>query len=94
MTMNPRQWQWLSEAADRIPTLFEALERGGTRADTTLGERMIKGRRVRLSLLVEVVDPGGNPLARHASVNYPNTGKPPERPDTQHLRRARPKRGW
>ena len=90
--MNPTQWQWLIEAASRIPSLFESLKQGSIRADTTLGVRVINGRYVRLSLLAEVVDPGANPLASHASANYPTTEKPPARPDTQHRRRSRPKR--
>ncbi len=66
MTIYPKQWQWLTEAASRIPALFEALEQGGSRADTALGVRTIRGKEVRLSLVVEVVDPGGNPLRSHA----------------------------
>lgn len=90
--MTPKQWQWLIEAANRIPELFSVLEQGNTRADSTLGERVINGRVVRLLLRAEVVDPGTNPLRNHASANYPNTAKPPERPDTQHRRPRRPKR--
>ena len=79
--MTPKQWQWLIEAANRIPELFSVLEQGNTRADSILGERVINGRVVRLLLRAEVVDPGANPLRNHASASYPNTAKPPERPE-------------
>ncbi len=80
MLMNSKQRQWLTEAAGRIPGLFETLKQGSARADTTLGIRVINGKHVRLSLLAEVLNPGTNPLSSHASVNYPNTARPPERP--------------
>ena len=90
--MTPAQWHWLKGHAERIPALFRGLESGSTETSHVMGQRVINGRTVRLSLVVQVVDPGGNPLRSHASVNYPNTAKPPERPTTRHHRRGRPKR--
>lgn len=90
--MNPKQWQWLTEATKRIPALFDNVEKGVSKAETVLGERVINGKRVRLSLVVEVVDTGRNPLASHASANYPGTSPNLERPDTRHRRRTGPKR--
>lgn len=69
--MNETQWQWLSDIASRIPALFQAIGSGETNATTLLGERVIGGRTVRLTLLAEVVDPGADPLRSHASVNFP-----------------------
>ncbi len=74
--MNPKQWQWLTNAASWIPELFAKLENGSDIAETTLGVRVINGQQVRLFLRAEVVGTGRNPLASHASANYPNTSKP------------------
>ena len=69
--MNETQWRWLSDIANRIPALFQAIGNGETNAAILLGERVIGGRTVRLTLLAEVVDPGTDPLRSHASVNFP-----------------------
>ena len=69
--MNAKQWQWLLDAANRIPELFGAIEQGNIRADANLGERVINGKHVRLYFVAEVVDPGRDPLESHASVNFP-----------------------
>ena len=74
--MNAKQWQWLLDVAKRIPRLIGKIEQGSIRADTTLGERVIDGKLVQLSFVAEVVDPGADPLASHASVNYPSTHTP------------------
>ena len=42
--MNAEQWQWLLDAANRIPELFGAIEQGNIRADANLGERVINGK--------------------------------------------------
>ena len=70
-TMNETQWQWLSDIAKRIPSLFQAIGDGQPNAATLLGERTIGGRTVRLTLRAEVIDPGADPLHSHASVNFP-----------------------
>ena len=92
--MNPTQRQWLVEIARRIPGLFAKIEQGDTRAETTLGEQVINGRRVRLYFVVEVLDTGSNPLGSHASVNYPatHTATVPDMPELKSRRRNRPKR--
>lgn len=93
--MNPKQWQWLLDVANRIPGLIGKIEQDNVRADTRLGERVIHGKRVRLYFVAEVVDPGADPLASHASVNYPTTYTPVS-PGVQvrnTRKRSRPKRG-
>ena len=92
--MNEKQRQWLLDAANRIPGMFDVIEQGQIRADTTLGERVIDGKLARLSFVAEVVDPGADPLASHASVNYPTTHTPTS-PGVQvknTRKRSRPKR--
>ncbi len=74
------QWQWLKSHAERIPALFRGLEAGSTETSHVMGQRVIDGRTVRLSLVAQVVDPGTNPLRSHASANYPNTVNPPAWP--------------
>jgi len=65
--MNQTQMQFLYQIADRIPRLFAALQEGNQRSEYVLGQRIIRGRQVRLVLMAEVVDPGHNPLATHSS---------------------------
>ena len=69
--MNKTQWQWLSDVAGQIPRLFQAIKSGEEEATALLGERVIGGRTVRLTLMAEVVDPGADPLQSHASENVP-----------------------
>ena len=69
--MNEKQLKWLLDAANRIPEMFDAIEQGNIRVDSTLGERVINGRQVQLYFVAEVVDAGPDPLASHASVNFP-----------------------
>lgn len=95
--MTPKQLQWLIEATGWIPGLFQAIEGGKVEATTILGERVINGRTVRLALVVDVVDPGHNPLGSHASVNFPSlprTGSTLPKPVVrgQHRHPRRPKR--
>ena len=63
--MNPAQQAFLQQIASKIPRLFAAIAAGNVRAEFILGQRVIKGRQVRLKLVAEVVDPGANPLATH-----------------------------
>ena len=70
-SMNSKQLHWLTEATSRIPALFQAIKEGQDEANTLLGERVINGQLVRLSMKAVVVDPGHNPLANHASTNFP-----------------------
>ncbi len=72
--MTPLQWKWLESAGARIPALFAGIKSGQTETRHALGERVINGRRVRLSLVAQVVDPGANPLRSHASTGYPYGG--------------------
>ena len=92
--MNAEQWQWLLDAANRIPVLFGAIEQGNIRADANLGERVINGKHVRLYFVAEVVDPGRDPLESHASVNFPvqQVGNDPDVQVKDRPRRSRPKR--
>ena len=90
---NPTQWQWLTDAASRIPRLFQKVEEGNGRAESTLGVRVINGRHVRLYFVAEVVDNGVDPLASHASVNFPATDLPtPDFVVTPRANRKRKKR--
>lgn len=65
--MSPAQRQFLEKVALRIPELFASIKEGNVKAEQILGERTINKRQVRLKLVVEVVDPGINPLATHSS---------------------------
>ncbi len=65
------QWQWLMDVAGKIPGLFLVITGGKYDANILLGERVIDGRAVRLSFKTEVMDPGHNPLAGHASASFP-----------------------
>lgn len=71
--MTPKQQSWIEAVADRIPGLFDAIQTGQIMSATVIGERIINDKNVRLSLSVEVVDSGADPLGSHASVNYPST---------------------
>ena len=90
--MNSKQQQWLENLVSRIPSLFDSIAQGNQKSQYVIGERTVNGRQVKLYLVAEVVDAGPDPLENHASVNFPDTGTPPERPRTQHSRRGRPKR--
>lgn len=72
--MSPKQWKWLESVAAHIPGLFRGVESGSEKTTHVIGERIINGRTVRLSLVAQVVDPGTNPLNSHASANCPSTG--------------------
>lgn len=72
--MTPLQWQWLQSVGSRISGLFADIKAGQSLARHVMGERVINGRTVRLSLVAQVVDPGANPLRSHASAHYPSTG--------------------
>lgn len=72
--MNRTQWQWLEAVGARIPGLFASIKAGHAESRHVMGERVINGRTVRLSLVAQVVDPGANPLRSHASADYPSSG--------------------
>ena len=65
--MNSAQIAFLKLIADRIPRLMVAIQQGNQHAEYVIGRRIIAGRQVRLVLLAEVVDPGGNPMATHST---------------------------
>ena len=65
MPDSARQHRFLASVAEKIPRLFAAIAAGNTRAEFVLGTRLLKGRRVRLLLVAEVIEPGGSPLATH-----------------------------
>lgn len=71
--MTPTQWEWLKSVSAQIPSLFATIQSGCNESRYVMGERVIKGRRVRLSLLAQVVDPGPDPLHSHASDSFPGT---------------------
>lgn len=64
--MNIRQQAFLEKLAQRIPRLFEVIGEGNEKCEYIIGTRLIGNRQVRLKLVAEVVDPGGNPLASHS----------------------------
>lgn len=96
--MTPAQWQWLQALAKQIPILFRGIQAGQSLTRHELGERLVNGRRVRLSLVAQVVDPGANPLQSHASTHAPRTpgdaGQPAGQATSPIRRRShrRPKR--
>lgn len=64
--MNSQQQAFLEKLAQRIPRLFEVIGEGNEKCEYIIGTRLIGKRQVRLKLVAEVVDPGGNPLASHS----------------------------
>ncbi|MFT6303040.1 MAG: hypothetical protein ACJAY2_002225 [Pseudomonadales bacterium] len=96
--MTPEQLLWMRQVGGDTLSLLQTVEDNGTvTASTTLGEHVLNSRRVRLTLVAEVADPGVNPLQSHASVNNPTP--PPEslsypKPEPQgwHRPPRRPKR--
>lgn len=71
--MNKTQWTWLTSVAAQIPRLFKEIATGKDSSNFVMGERVINNKVVRLSLVAQVVDAGGNPLASHASATCPST---------------------
>jgi len=65
--MSSDQQRWLEAVALKIPRLFDRILNGSIRAQSTAGQRIIHGRRIRLTLRVEVVDPEANPLRSHGA---------------------------
>lgn len=65
--MNRRQQQFLQRVASQIPRLMKQIADGNERAELILGTRIVEGRQIRLLLVVEVVDPGANPLETHGA---------------------------
>ena len=68
MPDSARQHRFLASIAEKIPRLFAAIASGNTRAEFVLGTRLLQGRRVRLLLVAEVIEPGGSPLATHGQI--------------------------
>ena len=66
--MNSRQQAFLQHIGTLIPKLFDAIRMGNVKSECVLGDRIIGQRQVRLKLVVEVVDPGSNPLATHSQM--------------------------
>lgn len=67
--MNNEQQAFLEKLASRIPQLFEVIRQGNIKSEYIIGIRQIGQRHVRLKMVVEVVDPGANPLASHSTMN-------------------------
>lgn len=61
-----KQQSFLESIAEKIPRLFAAIESGNSRAEFILGTRLLKGRRVRLLLVAQLIEPGGSPLSTHS----------------------------
>lgn len=78
--LKSKQWRWLEKQARSIPLLFESVRSGEREARHDMGERVINGRRVRLSLVAQVSDTGRNPLENHAS-SLPPIGTSGDRED-------------
>jgi len=66
--MNSQQQAFLEHIGTLIPKLFDAIRLGNVKSECVLGDRIIGQRQVRLKLVVEVVDPGNNPLATHSQM--------------------------
>jgi len=66
LTNSAKQQSFLESIAEKIPRLFAAIESGNSRAEFILGTRVLKGRRVRLSLVAQLIEPGGSPLSTHS----------------------------
>lgn len=66
--MNSQQQAFLQHIGTLIPKLFDAIRLGNVKSECVLGDRIIGQRQVRLKLVVEVVDPGNNPLATHSQM--------------------------
>ncbi len=66
--MNANQQAFLEQIAQLIPKLFDAIKLGNVKSECILGVRVINSRHVRLKLVVEVVDPGANPLDTHSQL--------------------------
>jgi len=77
---NPdRKTAFLDKIAVSIPRLFAAIQDGNERSEYILGTRNIDDRQVRLVLMAEVVDPGGNPLATHSALSRSAPVEPTEK---------------
>jgi len=66
LTNSAKQQSFLESIAEKIPRLFAAIESGNSSAEFILGTRVLKGRRVRLSLVAQLIEPGGSPLSTHS----------------------------
>ncbi len=71
--MNSQQQAFLQHIGTLIPKLFDAIRMGNVKSECVLGDRIIGQRQVRLKLVVEVVDPGSNPLATHSQMRQNQT---------------------
>ncbi len=63
--MTALQRDFLLRIASLIPRLFEEIGNGNASSEFTLGVRLIRNRRVRLLIRVEVIDPGDDPMRTH-----------------------------